>query len=92
MSKAAILHAASEAKKVPSVLDLLDLITSTGFFNYFHSHPVTAFANMLQQALDPTSTRHTQLYIHVAGEHTHQLRVIRGNPTVVNLLLRVPAQ
>ncbi len=50
---------------VPSVLELLDLIISTGFFNYFHSHPFTAFTNILEQVLDPTYTRHTQLYIHV---------------------------
>ncbi len=51
---------------VSSVLELLNLIISTGFFNYFHGHPVTVFANILEQVLYPTNTRHTQLYIHVA--------------------------
>ncbi len=75
---------------VPSVLELLNLIVSTGFFNYFHSDPVTTFANILEQVLDPTNTRHTQLYIHVAVEPAHQLRVIRNNPRVVNLCSGFP--
>ncbi len=37
----------------PSVLGLLNLIISTGLFNYFHSDPGTAFANILDQVLDP---------------------------------------
>ncbi len=75
-----------------SVLELLHLIVSTGFFNYFHGHPVTAFENILEQVLDPTNTRHTQLYIHVAVENAHQLRVVRNDPRIVNFLLRVLSQ
>ncbi len=75
----------------PRVLELLNLMISAGFFNYFQSDPLIAFANLLQQILYPTNMRHTQLYIHVAVEHVHQLRVISTNPSV-NLLLRVPAQ
>ncbi len=91
MSKARNCPRGFRSGHVLNVLELLNLIISTCFSNYFRRHPVTAFANILEQGLDSTNTRHTQLYIHVAVEHGHQLRVVSSNPRVVNLLLRVPA-
>ncbi len=61
-----------------SVLELVNLIISTGFVNFVHGDPVTAFADILEHVLDPTNTRLTELYIPVAVDHAHQLRVIRN--------------
>ncbi len=76
---------------VSGVLELLNLIVSTGFFNYFHSHPVTAFANILGLVLDPTNTR-THAALHSCGrENCASTSGCTQQPRVVNFLLRVPS-
>lgn len=67
---------------IPSILELLNLIVSAGFFNYFSSHPVTDLQNVLEEVLDPTNARQTELYFHVIIEHARQFWIVCSNPRV----------
>ncbi len=82
MSNPRILQSSFRSGYIPSILELLNLIVSAGFFNYFSSHPVTDLQNVLEEVLDPTDARQTELYFHVIIEHARQFWIVCSNPRV----------
>jgi len=66
------------------------LVVYLSFLQYLRCDTIAAFADVLEQVLDSSSSRHTKLCIEVTVEHFQQLRSVRNNPSIVHYLWNYP--